>query len=77
MCPRLKGPNLVETAALYADCKTLAILASADHFRSMHDQHYTLGNFETLLRQRVDVTEKLILAFDELLTIINLAPSQL
>lgn len=76
-CPRLKGPNLVQIAALYADCETLSILASADHFRSMHDQQYALGNFETLLSQRADATDKLTLAFDELLAVINMAPNRL
>lgn len=75
VCPRLRGPNLVQIAALYADCETLTILAGADHFRYMHDQHYTLGNFENLLKQRADVTDKLIVAFDELLAIISMAPS--
>ncbi|RYP49792.1 hypothetical protein DL768_004579 [Monosporascus sp. mg162] len=74
VCPRLKGPNLLEIAALYGDCETLAILASADHLRSKHDQDYALADFKTLLRQRVDATEELIKAFDELLTVINMAP---
>ncbi|RYO91879.1 hypothetical protein DL762_001959 [Monosporascus cannonballus] len=74
VCPRLKGPNLLEVAALYGDCETLAILASADHLRSKHDQHYALADFKTLLPQRVDAMEELIKAFDELLTVINMAP---
>ncbi|KAK3935168.1 ankyrin repeat-containing domain protein [Diplogelasinospora grovesii] len=75
VCPRLKGPNLLGIAALYGDCETLAILAGADHFRSRHDQHYTLADFKALLRQRVDVTEGLINAFDELLHVVNMAPN--
>lgn len=74
ICPRLKGPNLLEIAALYGDRETLAILASADHFRSMHDQQYTIGNFKALLCQRAGVTEELIAAFDRLLTVVNMAP---
>ena len=73
VCPRLKGPNLLEIAALYGDCETLAILADTDHLRSKHDHHYTLADFKSLLRQRVDVTEELIVAFDELLSVVNSA----
>ncbi|RYP10624.1 hypothetical protein DL765_008049 [Monosporascus sp. GIB2] len=45
VCSRLKGPNHLEVAALYGDCETLAILASADHLRSKPDQHYALADF--------------------------------
>lgn len=74
VCPRLRGPNLLEMAALYGDCETLSILAGAEHLRSKRDQQYTVADFKTLLRQRADVTEKLIAAFDELLAVVNIAP---
>ncbi|KAM7193002.1 Ankyrin repeat-containing domain protein [Rhypophila sp. PSN 637] len=74
VCPRLRGPNLLEIAALYGDCETLAILADTNHLRSKQDKNYTLADFKSLLRQRVDVTEELIFAFDKLLSVINLAP---
>jgi ankyrin repeat protein len=73
-CPRLKGPHLLQIAALYADLETMSILAATDHFRMKYDQHYTLGDFQSRLRQRPDLTDKLALAFDDLLSIINLAP---
>ncbi|KAK4676003.1 hypothetical protein QC764_0083980 [Podospora pseudoanserina] len=74
VCPRLKGPNLIKIAALYGDVGTMDILANASHFRSNHDREYTLGNFKAILRQREDVTEELVWAFDELLSVINAAP---
>ncbi|KAK0721386.1 ankyrin repeat-containing domain protein [Apiosordaria backusii] len=74
VCPRLKGPNLVKVAAFYGDVETMDILAKASHFQSKHDKEYTLGDFKSILRQRVDVTEELVMAFDELLSVINAAP---
>ncbi|KAK4653581.1 hypothetical protein QC762_508160 [Podospora pseudocomata] len=74
VCPRLKGPNLIKIAALYGDVGRMDILANACHFRSNHDKEYTLGNFKAILRQREDVTEELVWAFDELLSVINAAP---
>lgn len=74
VCPRLKGPNLLETAALYGDCETLNILADAEHFRSRYDKDYTPGDFKSLLHQRAVVTEGLVSAFGELLTVLNTAP---
>jgi ankyrin repeat protein len=74
VCPRLKGPNLLELAALYGDCETLAILAGTDHLHSAQDRDYTVADFKSLLRQRVDVTEKMLVAFDRLLHVINMAP---
>ncbi len=73
-CPRLKGPNLLQIAALYADVESLQILASTDHLRLRHDKNYTIGDFSTRLRQRPDITDKLTLAFDELLDVINGPP---
>ncbi|KAK4178478.1 hypothetical protein QBC36DRAFT_385880 [Triangularia setosa] len=74
VCPRLKGPNLVKIVALYGDVETMDILANASHFQSKHDKEYALGDFKSLLCQREDVTEKLMLALDELLGAINAAP---
>lgn len=73
-CPRLKGPHLLQIVATYADIKTINTLAATDHLRSMYDKQYTLGDFGSRLRQRPDLTEKLTLAFDELLSIINSNP---
>lgn len=73
-CPRLKGPHLLQIVALYADLETINILAGTDHFRAKYDNRYTHGDFSDHLRQRPDFTEKLAVAFDELLTIINQRP---
>ena len=74
ICPRLKGPNLLKTAAAHGDCQTLRMLADADHFRSKYDKDYMLADFKTLLRQRGDVTEDLTAAFERLLTVLSTAP---
>ncbi|KAI0474231.1 ankyrin repeat-containing domain protein [Xylaria cf. heliscus] len=75
VCPRLKGPHLLEIAASYADFETLQILADTDHFRHKYDRHFTIGDFRSRLVERPDTSEKMALAFDELLSIINAAPS--
>ncbi|KAJ5951074.1 uncharacterized protein N7479_009487 [Penicillium vulpinum] len=74
ICPRMKVPNLLQIAALYADPSTLQILAATDHFRRRYDKQYTLGDFGHHLKQRPDFTEKLALAFDELLSVVNQVP---
>ncbi|KAJ5158820.1 uncharacterized protein N7500_008471 [Penicillium coprophilum] len=74
ICPRMQGPNLLQIAALYADSTTLQILAATDHFRRKYDKQYTLGDFGNDLKQRPDYTEKLALAFDELLRVVNQVP---
>jgi ankyrin repeat protein len=68
-CPRLKGPHLLNITALYADLKTIDILANTNHFRLKYDKNYALGDFRKTLRERKDATDKLNFAFDELLAI--------
>jgi ankyrin repeat protein len=75
ICPRLKGPHLLQVAALHADIETLHILAATDHLRMKYDREYTLGDFGNRLRQRPDLTDDLANAFDELLSIINHLPN--
>ncbi|TGJ79061.1 hypothetical protein E0Z10_g9705 [Xylaria hypoxylon] len=77
VCPRLKGPHLLEIAASYANFETLQILADTDHFRHKYDKHFTIGDFRSRLTERPGMSEKLALAFDELLSIINAAPCAL
>ncbi|KAI0408305.1 ankyrin repeat-containing domain protein [Xylaria palmicola] len=74
VCPRLRGPHLLEVAASYADFETLQILADTDHFRHKYDKHFTIGDFRSKLAARPDMSEKLAATFDELLSIINAAP---
>jgi Ankyrin repeats (3 copies)/Ankyrin repeat len=76
VCPRLKGPNLLHIAALYADCRTLQILAATDHFKRRYDKQYTLGDFRSRLMQRPDLSDELALEFDNLLNVINELPVQ-
>ena len=74
-CPRLTGPHLLQIVALYADIETITILTKTDHFRLKYDSSYALGDFATLLSERPDATEKLILAFEELTGVIKLGPA--
>ncbi|KAJ5381152.1 ankyrin repeat containing protein [Penicillium cataractarum] len=73
-CPRLKGPHLLQIAALYADIETLHILTQTDHFRMKHDKNFSVGDFVERLKQRYDVSEKLIQSFEDFLTVINTEP---
>lgn len=71
VCPRLKGPNLLQITALYADVETINILANTEHFRLRYDKDYMTCDLGQTLRQRPDVTGKLTFAFDELLDIFS------
>lgn len=73
-CPRLKGPHLLQIIALYADARTIAILTRTDHLVVNYDANYTLGDFASRLNKRPDATEKLIRAFEDLLSVINKGP---
>ncbi|KAI9746289.1 MAG: hypothetical protein M1835_002448, partial [Candelina submexicana] len=74
-CPRLTGPHLLQIVALHADLETITILMNTDHLRLQYDSSYGLGDFTIRLNERSDATEKLILAFDELLGIIKQGPA--
>ena len=72
VCPRLRGPNLLQIVAECADVRTIEILASANHLKISHDKGYALGAMASeKLRQRPDGDEKLAAAFDKLLGIIQ------
>lgn len=73
-CPRLKGTHLLQTAALYADIQTIKILKSTNHLALSYDHSYAAADFATRLRERWDVSDELITAFDELLQIIDRNP---
>ena len=73
-CPRLTGPNLLQLVALYADLETMDILSKTDHFQLKYDSKYALGDFVCRLRERSDATTKHVLAFEELLSVINHYP---
>lgn len=74
VCPRLQGPHLLQIAALYANIETLQALAKTSHIMLKYDQSFSSGDFATRLRERSDMTEKLVIAFEELLGIIERAP---
>jgi ankyrin repeat protein len=73
-CPRLKGPHLLELVAQYADVTTMSILSSASHLRLKYDQRYVVEHASDLLHQRMDASEKLSLAFDDLLDVVKQQP---
>ncbi|EFR04046.1 hypothetical protein MGYG_07052 [Nannizzia gypsea CBS 118893] len=70
-CPRLKAPDLLQAVALYADVKTMKIIAGMDHLRSRQDKDYIVGDFTSRLKQRPDLTDELTFAFGRLLDAIN------
>ena len=73
-CPRLKGPHLLEFVAQYADAKTMFILASASHLKLKYDKDYVLDHINSRLHERVNVTDELIAAFEELLNVVKQGP---
>ncbi|KAF2238519.1 ankyrin [Viridothelium virens] len=70
-CPGLQGPNLLQLAAFYGDLETITILKGADHFNIDYDKNFVVSDFETLLRDRRDMSEALVLAFADLMGVIN------
>lgn len=47
----------------------MRILLQTNHFRLKHDEIYSKGDFDTLIRQRLDVDEEMAQTFAEMLTI--------
>lgn len=74
VCPRLQGPHLLQIAALYANIETLHILAKTNHIMLKYDHSFSRGDFATRLLERSDMTEKLVVAFEELIGIVERAP---
>ena len=74
-CPRHQGPNLLQIAALHADVQTINILTASDHLISRSDGKCIIGDFETRLHERLDMTNKLVAKFEELVTIIGREPN--
>ena len=71
-CPRLQIPHFLDVVAEYADLRTISIIASADHLKLNQDNRYNLGKAAAeKLRQRSGSSEKLTLAFEELLGLIQ------
>ncbi|KAL9093265.1 MAG: hypothetical protein Q9165_004006 [Trypethelium subeluteriae] len=73
-CPHLQGPDLLQLAAFYGDLDTITILKGVDHSKIDYDKDFVFSDFETLLRDRRDMSETLILAFADLLHTIDTWP---
>lgn len=71
-CPRLKGPNLLETVARYADVETILLLTAAEHIRSYPDKTYILDHYKEVIDGRNDSSDELSVAFDELLSVLKM-----
>ncbi len=74
ICPRLRGPHLLSTTALFADIETLKILTATDHFKLKYDKSYALLSCTDQLLDRFDVTDELIAAFQDLIAVITEGP---
>lgn len=70
-CPRMKGPNLLDIVAQYADVKTIQLLTGAEHLRARTDSVYLRSHYCSLLEARDDFTEKLEEAFEDLLSVLR------
>lgn len=66
-CLRLKGPHLLDLAAMYADAETIHILSKSNHLRMWIDDAYTVGEFRERIREHAGVTAEIIEEFDILL----------
>lgn len=70
-CPRLKGPNLLRIVAQYADTQTMQILAATEHLRARTDNSYIIEQCFQVLKARIDTSEKLLSAFNELISVLK------
>ncbi|KAG8159243.1 hypothetical protein KVR01_010904 [Diaporthe batatas] len=70
-CPRLKGPNLLEVVAQYADAQTMQILAATEHLRARTDNTYIIEHCFQVLEARTDASEKLLGAFNDLISVLK------
>ncbi|KAF2420343.1 ankyrin [Tothia fuscella] len=71
VCPRLQGPCLVNTAALYAEVETLQILVATDDFRLKYDRDYPRKDSSAHVSERYDTSEHLVETFQELTSVIQ------
>lgn len=61
---------------LYTDVEIVNLLGKTNYFKSKYDAHYCLRDFEKCLTERVNVTDELIHAFDELFFVLNKNPER-
>lgn len=71
VCPRLKGLHLLEIVAQYATSGTMQILAAAEHLRARHDSSYLMAQYTQILDKRLDTSQKLRAAFDDLVSVLR------
>ncbi|MCJ1274138.1 hypothetical protein MMC21_001933 [Puttea exsequens] len=74
VCPRLRGPHLLQIVALYADIETMKILTTTDRFELKNDKTNLADDFTTRLHERADANEKLIFAFEDLIRVLDREP---
>lgn len=75
-CPRLTGPNLLEIVAQYADGETMLLLTAAEHLRVSKDSSYVLDHYHKVLEERIDFSDKLGAAFEDLLSVLRMEAEQ-
>ena len=73
-CPRLKGPHLLDLVVEHADVETMKILTTANHLQLRRDSNYVLERFATQINKRLDLTDAMISAFEELLDAMRESP---
>ncbi|KAK0701881.1 ankyrin repeat-containing protein-like protein [Lasiosphaeria miniovina] len=71
-CPRLTGPNLLEIIAQYADVETILLLTAAEHLRVSKDSSYVLDHYNQVLEERIDFSNRLDAAFEDLLSVMRI-----
>jgi hypothetical protein len=69
--PCLKGSNLLESIATYADVETMNILMDTDHLPIVYDIQDSLVDHTKVLRTRFDASEKLVETFQRLRAMIH------
>lgn len=70
-CPRLKGPNLLEILAQYADVETMLLLTAVEHLRVRKDSAYIMNHYRHVIDGRDDASEKLGAAFEDLISVLR------
>ena len=69
-----ESSRLTRPHSHYAESETIAILTDANKIHLKQDSCYALSDSMSCLIERLDATDKLILAFDGLIDIINRDP---
>ncbi|KAI1880790.1 hypothetical protein JX265_001030 [Neoarthrinium moseri] len=70
-CPRLKGPNLLDIVARFADIETIMILTGTEHLRTRTDESYIMNHYTHILEARLDASDALVESFEDLLSVLK------